>query len=327
MTTPELYVAADAFSQAPRIHEWVPSLVEKLKTATASTTHPALQAYALVDTAFDHYIEDKLSAQPQYPLYDRGRWEALQSHSPVLIPLPLSDDSSVKRTLQTILTRYNGYPAVSWVCSTLSAEALVDAWQPMLAARMDDDQPMLLRLADTRVSATLPQVLSAHNWAQLTAPLTQWWIINRYGKLQTLPVAPAAILPADTSDASKSLLQDVPSFELSANELDAMLRVGLADVVINAIWKSMPEALPAGPQRTPVYERVVQVCELAQRYKLESFKDVSALATLVVLTDAEQQDDAQPADDLLKQPALHELLADPDWQRGTLMDQLDRLEG
>lgn len=116
----------------------------------------------------------------------------------------------------------------SYLDSALDLPALAAHLSRHLRIVDDDGSLYALRLADCRVLATLPKVLDARQWAQLTAPLRAWTYHQRDGT-----PAPLRITPPAVEDA-----HDDEPLRLTSRQLDALVEFAEPDALLAAIGQT-----------------------------------------------------------------------------------------
>lgn len=136
-------------------------------------------------------------------------------------------------TFASWLKAYPGRLHASLIDSPLALEPLARHLAQHLHIITSDGLPLLLRLADCRVLAMLPSVLTPEQWQQLTAPLGRWHIHGRDGKTVELTV------PAEPGDAAP----DDTQLRLSDAQIAQLADLSEPDAVLAAIGRT-PEHVP-----------------------------------------------------------------------------------
>ncbi|HUD34128.1 MAG TPA: DUF4123 domain-containing protein [Variovorax sp.] len=90
-----------------------------------------------------------------------------------------------------------------------------------------------LRIADCRVLAYLPQVLTPDQWNALTAPMRRWRIHDRKGQAQ----------PLELHEARLASVPDATALHLDPDQIEHLMDAGEADALLAAIGRP-PEATP-----------------------------------------------------------------------------------
>lgn len=224
--------------------------------ASSNTTH----WHALVDLSFDESrVVWPLATSPVH-LYAHGRLSNLRSVSPVLCDLPFKDPAELARVVRKLNTYAAGRPMLSFLGTAMSAQDLAEVKQDILEVATADGQMFLLRFADTRVLAALPESLTQAHWARVSAHIDCWHMIDRFGSL-TLLDEPDSIEAGDDSASTACI-------RLGDNELAALLNAGEPDAFLNALDEGFPELLSQRP-RASLYTEAIHVCELARRHGIE----------------------------------------------------------
>lgn len=232
-------------------------------------TEPALHWYALVDLAFDEGRPHSPLREPSALLYATSHWKALQTVSPVFYQLPTRDPAALSRALN-LLNRYvHDRPMLSFVQSDLPLQALADSMRDVIEVETADGQPFVLRWADTRVSATLADVLTPEHWARLCRPLQSWLIVDRWGR-DTALTMPKAERRANAQPGTSSRMR------LTNDELAALLQRGEPDALIQVLGDQFSELLPQN-NRVSLFEEVRHVCEFATHCGITQTPDRLAL--------------------------------------------------
>ena len=226
---------------------------------------------ALVDGAFDHGAKPFAAPGPRHPLYgETGALRDLLSASPYLLPLDGFAGDERRAMISALGKHCQGRPMLSFVASWQSPSRLAKLWQPCLQPVVeDDDTRFVLRFADTRVLSALPVAVGPAAWAQLTAPVAQWHLVNRDGLLETLSLTE----PRTEPEAYQS-----EPLKLSQDELDRMVDAAMPDALLDSLYRQSPDILPAS-ERAQVHQRVAQAYALAKVHRLEAVPDMLLLAS------------------------------------------------
>ncbi|SCB21724.1 DUF4123 domain-containing protein [Cupriavidus alkaliphilus] len=236
---------------------------------------------ALVDGAFDHGAKPFAAPVPRHTLYgETGALRDLLSASPYLLPLDgLAGDE--RRALASALGKHcQGRPMLSFVASWQSPSFLAQMWEPCLQPVVEgDDTRFLLRFADTRVLSTLPVALGPAAWAQLTAPVAQWHLVNREGMLDTLPLTE----PRTEPEAHRA-----EPLTISQAELDRMVDAAMPDALMDSLYRQSPDILPA-TKKAQAHRRVAQAYALAKVRRVEAMHEILLLALHALSTGESDQ--------------------------------------
>lgn len=185
--------------------------------------------------------------------------------------LPLQDRSPVHTRLLACTCEWamRG-PAITWLVSPLSPEALAQRLRLRTEAELPGNHPILLRHFDPRVLPELVQALHPLQREAFLAMGNEWLYLDRSHALQAI-----ALTPADAADAFDSpWLMDDRQFSalLAASEVDQL----------------MPELARAAPvefMRLPATQRVGlarQGLRLAASWRLSSLADQTTVGMLLL---------------------------------------------
>lgn len=275
-------------------------LAERLTEAFSAAAH-ATNWYALVDMAFDEGTKPWPLATPHVSLYDGSHLEQLRSVSPVLWEFPTHPPEAAVTLLRRLTRHAAGRPMLSFVGSKFSAAALSAALQPVLELETADGQSFLLRIADTRVLPALPLALTATHWSLLCAPIDAWHVVDRFGKLTTLPML----------SRTEDTFTPTSRIRLDDDELTALLQAGEPDALIRALEEGFAELMPQ-KSRAALYTEVTQVCALAQAHGIEGAPDRLALVLVNRMAGGQLCHDAR----------LLQWLAQAQWKSGGFSEAL-----
>lgn len=294
-----MYFAVDPFDVNVMLH----SLASLFRPIQPAGNHEALRWFALVDRAFDHGHTGLNWPLQTLVLYEeRSDLSALAGVSPSLFALPAPSDVDFDRTLLRLLRHCNGRPMLSFLALEQDAIKLIEQWSPCLKVPLSDqDEPYLLRLADTRVLPALATSPNRALWQRFAHGVRHWWFIDRDGRPQSLP-----------TDRGGSMNLKVDSdLTLSLKDLEHLLSRGLPDNVIATIEEQLPDLLPERG-RAQFYALVAKACVTAERFGVESFPDVVSLAVASQCSHGS----------ILDKPEVKTLLAEHAWTPGELSSEL-----
>jgi len=233
--------------------------------------------FALLDKAFDFDRKTPLRwPHPSEAIYKGA--DGIDAVSPTLLVLSSRTSEALAQEIACLLRHCQGRPMLSFVQSSLDLADLAAAWQDIKWVYTEDGQRFLLRWADTRVLASLPDALQTHNWKRICRPLMAWLMPDRLGNLQTLTMR--AVMP-DSAGRTKHL---VP-FRLDDKELTLLLEAAQPDVLISMLFEQIPDVLPVGADKAKVHGWVQQACEFAALHGIEVTGDQLALAATACLTE------------------------------------------
>lgn len=257
----------------------VPAVLAKM--IELAQEQPDLRWAALIDAAFDYPSPNQAPYSSHgINCYGSAEYEGLEKAAPILLPIdPVNDQAFLSQLLRHCHDR----PMISFLASRVELEELCKSWCPLHWITAVDHQRMILRLADTRTLAALPQVLTPAQWAAISGQLATWVIVDRTG-------APAS-LPLPGSDLLK-----VSAIHLEHNQLSTLLEVAEPDNILSLLSESMSDVLPKDMPGSARHIMVSKSCELARRFEISNWSDVVSLSVAAFLTKGFTTRDEQLAD-------------------------------
>jgi len=273
------------------------------------TASPAAEWFALIDRGFEHGLKQfGANRENEYCLYRHGRLERLVEVSPCLISLSNFSAEALKGFLGSLLFHCRTRPMLSFIQSGRSVEEIAEGWQALLEVETDDAQNYLLRFADTRVLPVLARCTKAV-WGGLSTGLEEWWIINRTGEMEGLPLLKTgAVSPGNTGKVV-----------IDAKEFACLLESGLPDALADQLHEHFPNLLSERGGAAN-YQLLRASCDLAKRHGLEAFPEQMALSVAVLFSQGS----------LLEDPQFESWMKQNPWSDGTLEaalgDYLEKME-
>lgn len=260
---------------------------------------PDLHWMALVDGAFDVGVKRPLDVGERFPVFKFDNMHEMMMASPFLIDL--ADGESVRHRVFALAKHRAERPMLSFIGSRSPVPKVRQHLQQFVEVTADDGQEFILRFADTRILATLPDCLLPASWDGFSRMAQEWVYIDRQGGLVEV--------------ALKDGGADVPlPLTLSATEVSQLIEKGEPDAVINVLANDHIELLPLAG-RTHFYSRIAAICAFAKRLKVDAFPDVVALAIFYIATGT----DPAASEEVLA------LMRSRQWQTGRLIDSLTDL--
>lgn len=254
---------------------------------------------ALVDSAFDYPVQNDAPYLSQgINCYPADKFQDLKNAAPWLVPIEGNDD-----LLKRIIRHCSERPMLSMIASYEPIDKLKQMWENLHWVSDVDNQPMMLRIADTRILPSLPAILNPAQWAALTSSIAHWLYINREGQLNALALAPKTV-KADEK------------IKLTQAQLNEFLTAAEPDALIDFLVDNMPDVMPANLKGSAIYELIKQSCKIAHTYKVEAFNDRVSLAVAACLT----------LGDSNQNPKLEKILTLKKWEHGKLGEMLSAEE-
>jgi hypothetical protein len=177
-----------------------------------SATH---NSYLLVDAAMAGFDErpDLCRAGKTVPWLQPLYEAAAAWTGPVLIDIVAAVEAGELDQAMAIVNATTPQLYLSIIDTALECDALAAHLRRFISIRNHEQQQFSLRFADCVVLAALPVVLSAEQWATVSAPLARWSVHRRDGSLSALPgadtAAAAAPIPLRLTAEQSAQLRDI----------------------------------------------------------------------------------------------------------------------
>ena len=284
----------------------IPGACKQLLSAIAAS-HSQGHWLALLDTAFDDGSRALRGSPENWPIYHQGKYASFKTISPILVSLSAGNDALLRQQISSLLRHASGRPMLSFIHSLVAPQTLRDSWQNILEIETADGESFLLRFADTRTLPAIAGALHEHAWPRLCKNVEQWFVIDRDGRLQALPVA------TKDQEASTTLLTLI---RIDDKALAELLRLGQADALASALNEQFRDLLPRA-NGALAYRWLNDVSELADRNGLDAFPDQLALAVAACSTEGA----------LLSNEDFAVWLCQGSWANGTFSDALSDFVG
>ncbi|MET3135126.1 hypothetical protein AAKU55_005429 [Oxalobacteraceae bacterium GrIS 1.11] len=268
----EMYFAVD---------ELAPDFASNLLDAfhSASLADGNLSMYALIDASFE-YVK---SSSPRtdwkndaVSLYRNTIFDALKDAAPHLVKIH-DDPNKAKLQLRRLFKICNGFPMVSFIASNLNLNALAKTFEYFLEINIVDEQKFLLRFADTRLLPLLDIVIRENTVFGWRQGVSHWWLPNRNGELDILPV-----YLCDNNSAGNENNQ----FSLPQISFNKLVDAGESDAIIDVISDQNIDILKINyPSNN--YAIIQRLREKMLEFNIENFPDMVIFCTTALATSEE----------------------------------------
>jgi hypothetical protein len=239
---------------------------------------PNRQWAALVDTAFDYrkkqptpLIAEALNIYDNAALNRYNALASMRASAPILIPLPPTE---APQRLATLVEHCGARPMLSFVelNEGIGLTQLVKQWEPLHRLYNPDiNRMMVLRFADTRSLAVLPQILTPAQWRTWHANIFAWHYFDRSGWPTTLPQEKTAYPP-------------VQRIEVDDAQLTRFTDAAEADTVLDFILHTQPGTLPENIMGHRYYVVASKALAKATAHGIESWPDRVIMVSLAADT-------------------------------------------
>lgn len=202
-----------------------------------------MNKFVLVDGAMAY---GTVSTRPIFKAPDAEWLVALMPHEAQRLAGPLLLDTAridsmpaVVAEAQRVVAAFPVRLHLSVIESELALKELAEHLRRFIHFSDDQGETYGLRIADCRVLAYLPQILSAEQWDALAAPIERWSIHDRTGKQSPLALN-------DTRHARQT---PTSTWHLNADQIERLIDAGEADALLALLGKAPETTPPADIQR------------------------------------------------------------------------------
>lgn len=199
--------------------------------------------YALIDHSFlypgDIFKRWPATQPPHFNLMQHIPGAA-DAHSPLLLELP-SDTACCEPAVVTLLERCNGLSMLAFIGSAATHALLAAHLSAFTEVKLPPDgEPYVWRIADTRITSVLPQLLSTEQKATLLHPVKQWAYLDRASNWSTISNGEATptVLPSQLTARPLHLTQE---------QVDAFLRACMPDNLLSQLVQDFPQLAQQRP--------------------------------------------------------------------------------
>jgi hypothetical protein len=213
-------------------------------------------------------------------VFKKSRFEVYGSYAPHLFQIGQLDQHAQSAFLADLLILCNGIPAL----------AAVDAWEDVISlshcltwfaqAFTADNLELYCRLADTRISPELLQVMDDEQRIKIGQNILQWQVVNRLGSLE-------ALLPnikAQHNDETPfKKFASGKSFTLTDAQFAALMQKSEADTLFQMLLKNNSDLVPA-TDRGLFHQRLETITERAHQRGINGSTDVMLFSFVALKT-------------------------------------------
>jgi len=219
---------------------------------------------------------------------------SLRAIAPCIVPIVREQAAS---QIIELLAHCDARPMLSFLAvpQNIGWETLIEQWEPLHWVSPPDGKRLLLRFADTRTLAILPKVLKPQQWYAWSQGIASWFIINRRGTIQSLPLLEQEFPP-------------ITQFDIDEQQLSAFIEAAETDSALNFLNENHPELIPETLTGHDYHLWAGQALDTAQQHNIESFPDRTILIVLNIRRDGK----------LTEMPELTRLLREGEWEAGKL---------
>lgn len=227
----------------------------------------------------------RLMKSQQYLFFNnvfiKSRFEVYGLYAPHLIRLDDAQTTTQAEFLNGLLNLSSGIPALAALdaCEDVTSLSHCITW--LAQAFTPDGLELYCRLADTRITPRLLQVLDAEQKLRLEQNILQWQIVNRMGTLEAL--LPNIKPRHDDDKIPFKKFASSKSFTLTDAQFAALMVKAEADQVFQHLCENNPKLVPVN-DRGVFHKRLETIVERARQYGLESHPDLRLFSMIALST-------------------------------------------
>ena len=212
-------------------------------------------------------------------VFTKSRFEVYGLHAPHLFHIGQLDQQAQSAFLADVLILCNGIPALAALDACDDATSLAQGLAWFAQAYTPDGLELYCRLADTRITPGLVQVMDEDQRIKLGQNILQWQVVNRLGTLDAL--LPNIQAQHDGKTPFKKFASSKP-FTLTDAQFAALMQKSEPDTLFQMLLESNPDLVPA-TNRALFHQRLDTIVERAHQHEIQSSTDLF-LFTIVALT-------------------------------------------
>jgi hypothetical protein len=218
-------------------------------------------------------------------VFKKSRFEVYGSYAPHLFQIGQLDHHAQSAFLADLLILCNGIPALAAMDACEGVTSLSHCLSWFAQAFTPDNLELYCRLADTRITPALLQVMDDEQRVKIGQNILQWQVVNRLGTLE-------ALLPnikAQHKDETPfKKFTSGKSFTLSDKQFATLMQKSEPDTVFQSLLKDNPDLVPAA-DRGLFHQRLETITERAHQRGIEGSTDM-VMFTIVALNTGDKFD-------------------------------------
>ena len=204
-------------------------------------------------------------------VFSKSRFEVYGLYAPHLIRLDDAQTTTQAEFLKDLLNLSSGIPALAALDACEDITSLRECLTWFAQAFTPDGLELYCRLADTRITPGLLQVLDEEQKQMLGQNILQWQVVNRMGTLEAL--LPNIKAQLDDNPTPFKKFTSSKAFTLSDAQFAGLMDKAEADQVFQMLLENNPELVP-DTDRGLFHQRLGKNVARAHQYGLTSADDV-----------------------------------------------------
>jgi hypothetical protein len=214
-------------------------------------------------------------------VFIKSRFEVYGLYAPHLIRLDELQESTQAAFLSDLLNISSGIPALAALDASNDLTSLSECLTWFAQAFTQDDMELYCRLADTRITPGLLQMLDKEQKLALTQNILQWQIVNRLGTLEAL--LPNIKPQLDDNPTPFKTFTSGKAFTLTDEQFKGLMDRAEADGVFQHLCENNSKLVPVN-DRGLFHKRLESIVIRARHNGLEGHPDMLLFSTIALST-------------------------------------------
>ena len=245
-----------------------------------------IDAGLIEQNAFVHLVQPYQDTY-LHNVFTKSRFEIYGLYAPHLFRIDQMDSKTQAEFMADLLKASNGIPALAMLDACDDAISLGQCLAWFAQTCTPDGLELYCRLADTRITPGLVQVLDEEQKLKLGQNILQWQVVNRMGTLEALL---PNIKPQHEDDKTPfRKFASGKAFTLSDVQFKVMMDKAEPDEIFNRLLENHSDLVPDS-KRGLFYQRIVQSSQKAQQHGLVKTSDL-VIFTVLALTSHDKFDE------------------------------------
>lgn len=220
-------------------------------------------------------------------VFIKSRFEVYGLYAPHLFRIDQLENQNQSEFLTDLLKLCNGIPALALLDACDDAASLGNCLAWFAQTYTPDGLELYCRIADTRITPGLVQVLDEEQKLKLGQNILQWQVVNRMGALEALL---PNIKPQHEDDKTPfRKFASGKAFTLSDVQFKVMMDKAEPDELFNMLLESNSDLVP-DKERGLFYQRISKNVARAHQHNIVSSADLMVY-TVIALTTQDKFDD------------------------------------
>lgn len=269
----------------PELHAQLTQWLHRPTLVKHSAKWLLLDASLLEQNAFERLTKPYADTH-LYNVFSKSRFEVYGLYAPHLLRIDQLAQPAQSSFIADLLKLTNGIPALAALDACEDTVSLRECLTWFAQAFTPDGLELYCRIADTRITPALVQVLDEEQRIKLGQNVLQWQVVNRLGLLEAL--LPNIKPQKDDETPFKKFSSGKP-FTLTNAQFAEVMQKSEADSLFQTLLEHNPDLVPA-TNRGLFHQRLMTIAERAHQRGIEGSTDLFTF-TIVALNTHDKFDE------------------------------------